>query len=131
MGSHKGYGLAAMVEILSAVLSGTRRHDRDPAPDAQRVGHLCMALDPQRFRDAGAFETDMDVLIDDLRATPPIDAAEPVLVAGDPEYAAAERVLHEGSVRMSRMLFEDLREICSSCGVPFRLDNTTPREVAR
>ncbi len=62
MGSHKGYGLATAVEILSAVLPG------------DGVGHFFLALDPARFRAAGEFEAGVDALLDALRASRPLDA---------------------------------------------------------
>jgi LDH2 family malate/lactate/ureidoglycolate dehydrogenase len=85
-----------------------------------RAGHFFMAIDPKRFRDDAAFRGDLDALIDDLRATKPIDAAQPVLVAGDPEYVAAEARLR-GGIPLSRFVVEDMRLICSESGVAFNL----------
>lgn len=92
-GGHKGYGLAAMVEILTSLLAGgTYAPLRSPEQKLFDVGHLFLALDPGLFRERGEFESDVDALVDALRASPAADAAQPVLVAGDPEYAAqAER----------------------------------------
>jgi LDH2 family malate/lactate/ureidoglycolate dehydrogenase len=100
MGGHKGYGLAAMVEILSTMLSGAAwaplRAKRRPDAARYDVGHFLMAVDPGAFRDAGDFRADLDDMIDSLRASRPRDAAEPVLVAGDPERACAERYRRDG-----------------------------------
>src|SRR5262249_11507171 len=86
LGSHKGYGLGTAVAILSSVLSG----DRSAA--SANVGHFFLVIDPARFREPGQFGADLDVLLDSLRASAPIDRRRPVLVAGDPEDAAlAER----------------------------------------
>jgi LDH2 family malate/lactate/ureidoglycolate dehydrogenase len=120
MGSHKGYGLGAMVEILSAVLPGLWSGRRSPA-DATGVGHFFLAVDPRRFRDEGAFETDLDALIDSLHACERLDARTPVRVAGDPEYAAcAER--RAAGIPLTRSVVEDLRRICHGSGAPFLLD---------
>jgi LDH2 family malate/lactate/ureidoglycolate dehydrogenase len=88
-GGHKGYGLAVLAEILSTVLSGGSFAPLRPH-DAERynVGHFLLALNPELFRDDGGFGDDLDRLIDALRATPPVDPARPVMVAGDPEHAA-------------------------------------------
>src|SRR5918993_2991632 len=89
MGGHKGYGLAAMVEILSTVLAGASYAPlRAAGAERNDVGHFHLALHPEAFRDAGAFESDLDDLVEALRATPPADPAQPVMVAGDPEHAA-------------------------------------------
>jgi LDH2 family malate/lactate/ureidoglycolate dehydrogenase len=120
MGSHKGYGLATAVEILSSILpgagSGSHRSNT-----ASRVGHFFLVLDPRRFRDQGNFGADLDVLLDSLRATPPVDPAQAVLVAGDPEHAARRERLHTG-VPLTRSLLEDLRTVARDAGVPFMLD---------
>ena len=112
LGGHKGYGLGAMVEILCATLSGCLGHE---------TGHFFFAIDPSHLREEGAFETDMDRLLDMLRATPPADPAQPVMVAGDPEYAAhAERKTH--GIPMTETLFEELRDVCRRAGAPFILE---------
>ena len=110
MGSYKGYGLAAMVEILCGVL---------PGPGA--VGHFLLALDPARFRPAGELQAGVDELSGELRATQPLDSARPVLVPGDPERAArAER--ERMGIPLSRSVVEDVRAVARASGVEFRLD---------
>jgi LDH2 family malate/lactate/ureidoglycolate dehydrogenase len=122
--SHKGYGLAAMVEILSSLLSGSGfAGSRSGAgEEPTRVGHFLLALDPGAFREAGAFEAEVGDLIDSLHDARRVDPAQPVLVAGDPERAAYESRLESG-IPLSRSLFEDLREIARDCGAPFLLDS--------
>ncbi len=113
LGGHKGYGLGAMVEILCATLSGCLGHE---------TGHFFFAIDPSQLRGEGEFETDMDRLLDMLRATPPADPANPVMVAGDPEYAAyAERKAN--GIPMTDTLFEELRDVCGRSGAPFLLEH--------
>ena len=120
MGSHKGYGLAVMVETLSSILPGTPAWRE--APYAQRpVGHFFLAIDPQRFRGDDDFGNDLDTMLDSLRATDPIDPVEPVLVPGDPEYAAeAER--KRSGIPLTRRVVEDLRAVASAADVTFVLD---------
>ena len=74
--SHKGYGLAGMVNILSACLSGSTLIT-DPMhmkqPHGQDIGHFFLALDPGLFRDAGEFRADVAAFANALRATKPVD----------------------------------------------------------
>jgi LDH2 family malate/lactate/ureidoglycolate dehydrogenase len=95
LSSHKGYGLAAMVEILCAMLTGAwfapTREKRHPGEKRFNVGHFFLALDPKAFRGEGEFEADLDDMIDALRAAKRVDPAQPVLVHGDPERAQMER----------------------------------------
>lgn len=119
LGSHKGYGLAAAVEILSAVLPGARAGLT--AVHGTGVGHFFLVLDPARFRDQGSFGDDLDDLLDSLRGCPPADPRHPVLVAGDPEHAAYEERLRLG-IPLSRGLLEDLRAVARASAVEFTLD---------
>lgn len=119
MSSHKGYGLAAAVEILSAILSGLRSAGANDGPN--RVGHFFLCIDPKQFGEPGAFEADLDNFMDGLRASDPVDPEQPVMVAGDPEYAALERTARQG-VHVSRAVLEDLRLICAQSNVPFTLN---------
>jgi len=88
--SHKGYGLAAMVNILSSALSGAFMvTDPTRAAKGGMIGHFMMAIDPGLFRDAADFRADVASFCDTLRATKPADPAKPVQVAGDPERRIA------------------------------------------
>lgn len=121
MGGHKGYGLAAMVEILSTTLAGASYAPlRAASATRNDVGHFHLAMHPEAFRDAGDFERDLDELIDALRATPPADPAQPVLVAGDPEYATLQRRRREG-VPVPRSLLTLVQEIAQRSGAEFTL----------
>jgi len=120
LGSHKGYGLAVMAETLSSILTGMGTWGESAYPQ-RPVGHFFLALDPRRFRGDDDFAGDLDTMLDSLRATEPIDAAEPVLVAGDPEYAA-ESERERSGVPLTRRVVDDLRALASGAGVPFVLD---------
>ena len=96
LGSHKGYGLATMVEILSASFSGasldTSPNHGSNKPGSMEIGHFFLAIDPTQFREEGEFEASTDELIDMLHATKPLDPEHPVMVAGEPEnIVRAER----------------------------------------
>ncbi len=121
MSSHKGYGLALMVHILGGTLSGASfspirvRTQKDHEPD--RLGHFFLAIDPKAFRCDGAFEEDLDAVIDVLHGTPPIDSAKPVLVPGDPEAKARAERVRDG-IPVPDALFRKIREVCERSGVP-------------
>jgi len=124
MSSHKGYGLALMVHILGATLSGASfspiRVKTQKPSEPDRLGHFFLAIDPKAFRPDGAFEEDLDAVIDVLHGTAPVDPAQPVLVPGDPETASRERRLREG-IPLPAPLLEKLRAICERSGVAFIL----------
>jgi LDH2 family malate/lactate/ureidoglycolate dehydrogenase len=120
MGGHKGYGLAAMVEILSALLAF------NPAIHAswkerRGIGHFFLALDPHQFRAEGAFEADVDAMLDSLRSSDRLNPEQPILVAGDPERAAYEEHCRHG-IQIPRSVIEDMRLVCRASGAPFLMD---------
>src|SRR5688572_308799 len=124
MSSHKGYGLALMVHILGGALSGAsfspiRVKSQGPS-DPDRLGHFFLAIDPKAFRPEGAFEDDLDAVIDVMHAAPPLDPAQPVLVPGDPEAKARAERLGEG-IPIPDSLMEKLRKVCEGSGVAFIL----------
>jgi LDH2 family malate/lactate/ureidoglycolate dehydrogenase len=124
LASHKGYGLAMMVHILGGVLSGAsfspiRNRTQEPQ-DPDNLGHFFMAIDPDAFREPGEFEDDLDEVIDILHATPAVDPAKPVLVAGDPEATTRAERLRDG-VPIPQSLADQLRAVCERCGAPFLL----------
>jgi LDH2 family malate/lactate/ureidoglycolate dehydrogenase len=125
LGGHKGYGLSLFAQIFGAALAGgsfspVRNRTQRPG-DPDNIGHFFMALDPAAFRPAGAFEEDVATIVDTLRATPPADAAEPVLLPGDPERAARDERLRNG-IPMPPALVAKIREIAQAAGAAWLLD---------
>lgn len=124
MGSHKGYGLAMMIQILSATLAGaafagTLPLTRQPG-DPDNVGHFMMVLNPAVFREQAAFENDLSDMLGHLRGMPHVAAGETVKVAGDPENATAAHRAVAG-VPLSDALKRQLRDLCERCGVAYVL----------
>jgi LDH2 family malate/lactate/ureidoglycolate dehydrogenase len=122
--SYKGYGLAAMVNILGACLSGSTLIT-DPMhtkkPQGMDIGHCFIAINPDLFREAGEFEADVKRFCDDLRATKPMDPAQPVMVAGDPQWQNAAKRMAEG-IPVGAGLMNQVRQIAQACAAPWLLD---------
>lgn len=122
--SYKGYGLGMLAHILGGTLNGGSfspiRERTQKATDPDNIGHFFLAIDPKAFRDAGEFENDLDDVIDVMHATPPIDPARPVLVAGDPEAAERERRMKNG-IPIPEKLDKHIRDICGRCGAQYVL----------
>jgi LDH2 family malate/lactate/ureidoglycolate dehydrogenase len=121
LGSHKGYGLAVMVDVLSGVMAGAVYGDlwlRSDMRDRKlgNVGHCFAAIDPARFRAIDEFRRDMDDMIRSLKATPPAAGAERVLVAGEPEAAAEAKRRREG-IPVAPVLLAQVNAIADGLGV--------------
>ena len=121
--SYKGYGLAGMVNILGSCLSGATLIT-DPMhtkkPQGQDIGHFFLALSPALFRPEADFRADVSSFCDALRATTPVDPAQPVQVAGDPERANAARRRRDG-IPVGPKLSLKLRAIAEASGAPWLL----------
>ena len=117
-GSHKGYGLAILVEILCGVLTGTLtalNADQDPR------GHFFGAIRVDAFRPVTEFKRDMDRLIRELKSTPPIQGQNRVYVAGEIEFETAEERAERG-VPLLPSVLKGLREVSEQLGMTYNLE---------
>ena len=113
-GAHKGYALAAMVEILCAQLAGvpfgrhvTKMYGELDKP--RNLGHFMLALDVQRFGDRKEFFSQIEVFVAELRA-------EGALAPGDPERRTAERRDREG-IPIPENIVVELNALAGELGV--------------
>ena len=122
--SYKGYGLAVMVNILASCLSGATLIT-DPMhtkrPQGMDIGHFFMAIDPGLFRERGRLRGRRRAVLRDLRATTPVDPAQPVMVAGDPQWNYAEKRMAEG-IPVGPGLLNQVRQIAQASASPWLLD---------
>lgn len=124
MASHKGYGLAMMVQVLAGTLAGGSfspiRNKTQKKDEPDNIGHFFLAIDPKAFRGEGDFEAELDAAIDHLHGLEPIRADEPVLVPGDPEADMAAVRKREG-IPVPEALAKQIEAICGRCGAEFVL----------
>jgi LDH2 family malate/lactate/ureidoglycolate dehydrogenase len=120
LGGYKGYGIAFMIEVLAAVLTGSSMTWQVLSwtfSDASKpTGHgaAFMAVNIEAFIPVAQFKERMDHLIREIHATPKAEGAEPIFVPGEIEFERRERALVEGIdlpddvVASLRALAEDL-----------------------
>jgi LDH2 family malate/lactate/ureidoglycolate dehydrogenase len=111
-GGYKGFGLATMIEILSGVLSGGLFGRNVPTlvnygQDPLISSGFYVAIDVQRFLPLEDFRSRVDSLVDMVRSTEPVDADQPVMVAGDKELACRETRLEQG-IPLSSQVADEL-----------------------
>jgi len=101
-GSHKGFGLGATVDILSAVLSGANYGPWVPPfvaflepstdPVGAGIGHFVGAMRVDGFRPVDEFKAHMDNWISRFKSAATVDPSQKVIIPGEPELEAeAER----------------------------------------
>ncbi|MBW6516412.1 MAG: Ldh family oxidoreductase [Candidatus Cloacimonetes bacterium] len=100
-GGHKGYGLAAMVEILCAALQNgsymdqlTGSENGNLAP--YKLGHFFMAINISFFIDPQIFKQTVGNIMRKLLASQKVVGQEKIYVAGEKEYLNEQRVRKEG-----------------------------------
>ena len=123
MSSHKGYGLALMVHILGGTLSGASfspiRVKTQKPSDPDRLGHFFLAIDPKAFRPDGAFEEDLDAVIDVLHGRRRSIRRSRCWCRGSGGRGA--RAAAARGHPAAGALLEKLRAICERSGVAFIL----------
>jgi LDH2 family malate/lactate/ureidoglycolate dehydrogenase len=128
MGGHKGTCLAAMVDVLTCVLSGANWGPMAP-PFALRqevpersvgkgIGHFFGAMRIDGFIEPDEFKRQIDDWIRTYRATKPQPGSPGVVVPGDPEREAEEARATEG-IPLVMPVIEELRDISSRTGIAF------------
>src|SRR5690554_5274530 len=125
-GSHKGYALGSIVDILSAVLSGANYGpwvppfvaflEPDPNPVGEGIGHFFGAMRVDAFRPAEDFKAHMDNWISRFRRAKTTQGFDKVLIPGDPERELeAER--RENGIPLIKPVEDDLRKLGEKFGI--------------
>ena len=126
-GGHKGYGLALMVDVLSAVLSGANwgpfvppfalRQEIPTRSVGKGIGHFFGALRIDAFIDPDEFKSQIDDVVRTLRRTRPAPGTGGPLIPGDPEREAEATRSRDG-IPLTQPVVEELRDISRRTGIP-------------
>ena len=100
LGGYKGSGLAFLVEILCAVLSGGAMSSEVGGlyilDRPSGTGQCFLAIDVARFLPVEEFRTRIGTLVRHVKSAKPAAGYSEVMVAGDPEWRAQEARRREG-----------------------------------
>jgi len=127
LSGHKGYGLALLVDILCAVLSGAAYADLvyPKTPDGQplpaNLGHFFGALRVDAFRSVEEFTASMDDLQQRLKNAPKVQDQERIYIHGEKEYENSQRNLREG-VPLNSKVATDMKAIANELRVEYDLE---------
>lgn len=115
IGSHKGYGLAVMIEVLSSVLAG------QGAGPHRRGGqaHHFIAYKIDAFTDLDTFKDDMDAYLHTLRESQPAPGEERVWYAGLPEHEE-EIERRERGIPYHPEVIDWFEQVTKELGLEFR-----------
>src|SRR5262249_54526824 len=86
---HKGYAMAAMVDMLSGVLTGSgflsAVHSPYKTAEKSNCGHLVIALDIERFLPLGEFNARMEQFVAEIKDVPKAQGFDEVFYPGEME----------------------------------------------
>jgi LDH2 family malate/lactate/ureidoglycolate dehydrogenase len=120
LGGYKGSGLALMVEVLCAVLSGgammTEVGGLRVNARPMRVSHFFLAVDPARFLPMEQFQARMQRMRETVTGSKPAAGFSEVLIAGDPEWRSDEQRRRNG-VPIARGIWRELTQLAESLNV--------------
>lgn len=124
--SHKGYGLAASVDLFAAIMSGgawSKRinRQREGVSTAMGTCHCFMAWRIDAFGPIEEYRAGMDDFMTTLAEQVPAAGHDRVFVAGQPEFAASrDREVH--GIPLHQSVRDDIRALAAELDVPYDLD---------
>ncbi len=123
MAGHKGYGIALLVECLSALLSGAAVRWQvgswifgDPSLPTNH-GAAFIAIDVKAVAAESEFRAGVDRLFQEIHAAPTAPGVERVLLPGEAEWERRRKALAEG-IPLPPEVREGLRKLASELGMP-------------
>lgn len=111
---HKGYGLAMLMEFLGSALVGQGDITGKTSHRVNGVLFIALAIEP--FRPLADFLADSATLYQQVKAVPPVEGVEAVLIPGEPERQSAARRRVEG-IPLAEQTWAHLLEAAAELGV--------------
>ncbi len=113
---YKGYGLAFMIDLLcgamNAMTYGRKINNMyEELREPRKIGHLMIAIDPERFAGAATLEATVDAVVKDLKTQGDI------LFPGEPELIEQEKRRAAG-IPIDDAALADMHAWSKTLGVP-------------
>lgn len=126
MAAHKGYGLAVLVELLSAVMTGAGMLSQITSwnldmPSANNAGHAFIAIDVSQMMPAEQYNARMNQMINEIKNGPKAKGAEHIFMPGEMEWSKREKVLQSGELQLTDAMAASLQQLSNATGIPLKL----------
>lgn len=120
MAGHKGYAIAAMVDMLSGVLTGSgflsAVHSPYKTAEKSNCGHFLMAVNIEAMQPLAAFNARMEQWIAEIKAVPLAQGCDEVFYPGEMEAHNDLRNRKQG-LQLPEDTIADLRRIAGETGL--------------
>jgi len=116
MAAHKGYGLAIMVEILSAVITGSGLLHDIPSWNLElsapnNAGHAMIAIDVRQMLPLESFQNRMEQMALELKNAPRAIHADRILLPGEMEWEKRDAALQRGSLELTDAMVQNFEKL--------------------
>ena len=126
MAAHKGYGLAVLVELLSAVMTGAGMLSQITSwnldmPSANNAGHAFIAIDVSQMMPAEQYNGRINQMIQEIKNGPKAKGAEHIFMPGEMEWSKREKALQSGELQLTDAMAASLQQLSDATGIPLKL----------
>jgi len=119
MAQHKGYAIAALMDVLAGVLSGSQFLSGVNGPyhydKRSGAGHFLTVYDIEAFMDREEFDSRMERFITEIKSQPLAQGCDEIFYPGEMEARASERHLRDG-LRLPEDTWNDLASVAKEIG---------------
>jgi LDH2 family malate/lactate/ureidoglycolate dehydrogenase len=120
MAEHKGYAIAAMVDVLSGVLTGSgflsNVHSPYKTAEKSNCGHLMIAINIEAFQPLAEFNARMEAFAEEIKAVPTARGYDEVFYPGEIEANNNAKYRKEG-IQFPEDTLADLKCIAGETGL--------------
>jgi LDH2 family malate/lactate/ureidoglycolate dehydrogenase len=120
MAEHKGYAIAAMVDVLSGVLTGgsflSSVHSPYKTAEKSNCGHLMIAIDIEKFQPLAQFHAAMGKFTAEIKAVPKAKGFDEVFYPGEMEFNSNLKNRKDG-IQLPDDTLADLQRIAKETGL--------------
>ena len=115
-GSHKGYGLAILVEFLTASLSQGTTANHTQENGVMGTGHYFMAIDPKIFGDPDMITQRWSAYLQELRDSSKAAGKTRIYTHGEKEYEK-EILLREQGIPILPKTIEEMKHLAEQLNI--------------
>ena len=120
-GGAKGYGIALMIDLFCGALAGAHtgmsiKNFWTDFQNPQGLGIFLGAWNLAVLGDPSEVRARVDALLDDIKATPPVEGTTEVYYAGEIEHLRAERAKKEG-IEFDATVAKQIADVAAAYGL--------------
>lgn len=113
MSAHKGYGLAVLVEILSAVITGAGMLSEIASwnldmSSVNNAGHAFIAIDIKQMMEENEFYKRINQVVNELKNGPKAKGKDKIFLPGEMEWDNRDNVQKIGEIELTDAMAESL-----------------------